>query len=163
MTSVAGAAEISDGAIALRALAEDELPRAHAMSLAEDAREFIIAGTLDRLRGDYDAPDIELLAIVETAAEADGLAGYFVLVLEPDGAGVECRRIVVGRKNRGIGKRAMALLDRYCREVLDRRRIWLDVYDFNARGRRVYESSGYRYTGRAERDGKTLWYYEKQL
>lgn len=163
MSRKSSAVEISDGTIALRALAEDELPRAHAMSLAEDARDFIIAGSLDRLRADYASPDIELLAIVETAAKVDNLAGYFVLVLEPDDAGVECRRIVVGRKNRGIGKRAMALLDRYCQEILARRRIWLDVYDFNYRGRRVYESSGYRFTGQAERDGKILCYYEKEL
>ncbi len=135
------------------------------MSAAGDARGFIVPGTPERFRSDYADPEIRYLSIVGTRpGPGEGeLAGYLILVLGSDGASVECRRIVVGRKNRGIGKRAMRLLDRYCREVLDRRRIWLDVYDFNTRGRRVYESSGYRFTGKAERDGKTLLFYEKRL
>lgn len=156
---------ISDGVIILRALAEEELPRAHALSEADDARAFIVPGTLDRFERDYASRGIRYLAIDDTqAVEREGrLAGYFILVLEDDDSSIECRRIVVGRKNRGIGKRAMALLDRYCREVLDRSRIWLDVYEFNTRGQRVYELSGYRFTGKEERDGKTLWFYEKVL
>lgn len=161
---------VSDGVIHLRAMAPDELARAHAMSDAPDARDFIVPGTLERFRDDFARPEIRFLSIVEIEPERggkdglmDGPAGYFILALEPDGVAVECRRIVVGRKNRGIGRRAMALLDRYCREVLERRRIWLDVYDFNSRGQRVYESSGYHRTGRGERDGKVLLFYEKLL
>ena len=146
-------------------MAEDELAAAHAMSMDAEAREFVIVSSLEQQRVDYSAPGVIYLDIVgaEGAADEGVLLGYFILVLEPDEASVECRRIVVGKKNRGIGKRAMRLLDGYCREVLERERIWLDVYDFNTRGQRVYESTGYRYWKKAVRDDKTLLFYEKVL
>lgn len=157
---------VSDEVIVLRPMAEEELEGAHALSETEEARDFLLPVSLERFQADYSRTGIVYLSIVErepAPVETKTPAGYFILVLEPDGASVECRRVVVGPKNRGIGKRAMTLLDRYCRDHLDRRRIWLDVYDFNERGRCVYESCGYRYTGQAERDGKTLWFYEKHL
>jgi RimJ/RimL family protein N-acetyltransferase len=156
---------ISDDAICLRRMEESELPQAHEMSGSVDARDFIIAGSLEQYRMDYATPDIVYLSITGTEGEADHgeLLGYFILVLDPGGKSVECRRIVVGVKNRGVGKRAMRLLDRYCREILKRERIWLDVYDFNTRGQRVYESTGYRFLRKAVKGDKTLLFYEKLL
>jgi len=156
---------ITDGTVGLRPMAEHEIEAAHAMSLAEDTRDFIFVGSLESARADFARPGVTYLSIVETAADAaEGrLAGYFILVLEDDRRSVECRRVVIQSKDRGTGRRAMRLLERYCRDVLERRRIWLDVFDFNARGRHVYESLGYRFTGRSIRDGKTLLYYDKRV
>jgi len=152
---------ITDDTIELTALAESELPAAHALSGQPDARDFILHWPLDRHRVEYARPEVAYLAIREAG---DGpLLGFFIVALEPDGRSVECRRIVVADKGRGTGKRAMRLLDRYCREVLARDRIWLDVYDFNTRGQRVYEACGYSRTGRGSQGGKTLLYYEKLL
>jgi RimJ/RimL family protein N-acetyltransferase len=46
---------------------------------------------------------------------------------------------------------------------MGRRRIWLDVFEHNARGRHVYEKLGYRRFDSGELDGKPLLLYEKQL
>jgi len=90
-------------------------------------------------------------------------AGFFLLVLCPDGRSVDFRRIVVSEKNSGIGQRAIALMEKHCISRLRRSRVWLNVYDFNHRGVHVYEKLGYRYFKSEERDGKTLLYYEKNL
>ncbi len=55
----------------------------------------------------------------------------------------------------------MALAERVCREEIGRRRIWLDVFDFNARAQRVYERCDYRQFKTGELDGKPLLFYEK--
>jgi RimJ/RimL family protein N-acetyltransferase len=156
---------ISDGVVVLRAMGESELELAHAMSVGRDTQAYIVPYSLERHRSEYAKKEVVYLTIAEAEPRSDDvrMAGYFILVREPDGDSVECRRIVVDRKNQGFGKRAMRLLDRYCREVLGRRRIWLDVYEFNARGRRVYESCGYRLVKHGEQDGKTLLFYEKLL
>lgn len=156
---------ISDGVIELQDTLEGELDALHAMSGDADTRGFIVPCSLEHHRAEFARPDVIYLSILETAPGPGRgrMAGYFILALAPDAASVECRRIVVAHKGRGTGKRAMRLLDRYCAEVLGRARIWLDVYDFNARGRRVYESCGYRRTGEGVQDGRTLIFYEKRL
>lgn len=156
---------VSDGVIALKELAESELNAVHAMSGDEDTRDFIVPYSLQRHHAEFAKPDVIYLGILAAGAgtRSGPMLGYFILALDPDDASVECRRIVIGRKSRGTGKRAMRLLDRYCSEALGRARIWLDVYDFNTRGQRVYESCGYRRTKEAAQDGKTLFFYEKRL
>lgn len=156
---------VSDGVIALKELAESELNAVHAMSGDVDTRDFIVPYSLQRHHAEFAKPDVVYLSILAAGAgtQSGPMLGYFILVLDPDDASVECRRIVVGRKGRGTGKRAMRLLDRYCREALGRTRIWLDVYGFNTRGQRVYESCGYRRTKEGAQDGKTLFFYEKRL
>ena len=94
-------------------------------------------------------------------ATPDELIGFIILVLEPDGQSVEFRRIVVSERDKGYGRRAVALVDEICGEELGRKRVWLDVFEFNQRGRHLYESNGYRYVGASEFEGKTLRLYEK--
>ena len=90
-------------------------------------------------------------------------AGYFILALEADGESVECQRIVIAEKGKGIGREAFAHMETYCRDQLRRSRIWLDVFDFNERGMHLYPSLGYRYIGDQYLDGKRLLLFEKYL
>jgi diamine N-acetyltransferase len=95
--------------------------------------------------------------------DADELVGFIILVLDPDPRSVECRRIVVSAKGRGIGQSAITAMERFCLTELQRQRVWLDVFEFNARGRHVYEKLGYKKYGESEHESKKLFLYEKRL
>ena len=90
-------------------------------------------------------------------------AGYFILLLEADGESVELRRIVIAEKGAGTGRKAITELEGYCRDRLNRGRIWLDVFDFNDRGMHLYPGLGYGYFGDQHVDGKRLLLFEKIL
>ena len=57
----------------------------------------------------------------------------------------------------------MRALETWCLETLRRKRIWLDVFDFNARGRHVYSGLGYRQFDQSDYRGRTLIFCEKNL
>ena len=90
-------------------------------------------------------------------------AGFFILVLDADGKSVEFRRVVVAPERRGIGQSAVRAMEQYCRLELRRDRIWLDVFDHNARGRHIYEKLGYEQFGRSSYEGKPLFLYQKTV
>lgn len=120
---------------------------------------FILPTTLQQHQAQFDRDDIVYLTI-----ECDGqTGGYFILALEADGASVEFRRIVVANRGNGIGQRAIPAMEAWCRERLGRRRIWLDVFDTNHRGRHVYEKLGYRRYDQKPWDDRILYFYEKRL
>ena len=105
----------------------------------------------DRLRDWYgsrnDQPDRLDLAIDDAATSR--LVGEVVLnEVDPDG--LTCNlRVLVGPegRGRGLGTEAVAMATAYGIEVLGLRRITLEVFEFNPRGRRVYEKVGYAVTG----------------
>ena len=124
-----------------------------------DTVPHILPTTLQQHRVQFARDDILYLTI-----ESDGEpCGFFVLVLEDDGRSVEFRRIVVAVRDRGIGQRAIPAMEAWCRDKLDRKRIWLDVFDSNHRGRHVYEKLGYRQFDQAPYDHRTLFFYHKEL
>ena len=102
--------------------------------------------------------------------EADGgrIAGFIVLEGLERGAGaLRLRRIVVDSPGAGVGRPAMEAL---CAQVfgeLGAERFWLHVFEDNPRARHVYESFGFRPTGRTRvtdrRDGTTMALLEMEL
>ena len=76
---------------------------------------------------------------------------------------VEFRRIVVSCRGIGIGQAAIPAMEVYCREQLHCRRIWLDVFDSNPRGRHIYQKLGYRLFDTGELEGRKLLYMDKSL
>ena len=105
----------------------------------------------DRLRDWYatrnDQADRLDLAIDDAATGR--LVGEVVLN-EVDVDALTCNlRVLVGPegRDRGLGTEAVAMATAYGIEVLGLRRITLEVFEFNPRGRRVYEKVGYSVTG----------------
>jgi RimJ/RimL family protein N-acetyltransferase len=105
----------------------------------------------ERLRDWYgsrnDQPDRLDLAIDDAATGR--LVGEVVLN-EVDVDALTCNlRVLVGPegRDRGLGTEAVAMATAYGMEVLGLRRITLEVFEFNPRGRRVYEKVGYSVTG----------------
>ena len=129
------------------------------MERQADTAGFILPAALAEHQAAFDRDEIVYLSII-----VDGvLAGFVLLALDDDAGSIELRRIVVRDKNRGIGQQAIRQLDDWCRVRAGIRRIWLDVFEFNARGRHVYEKLGYRQFETGQVDGKTLCLYEKVL
>jgi RimJ/RimL family protein N-acetyltransferase len=63
--------------------------------------------------------------------------------------------IVVGDKGswgKGYGTEATRLLVGHAFETLNLNRVWLEVYEYNDRGQRVYQKVGFRVEGRLRQD-----------
>ena len=134
-----------------------DLPLFVQMERAIDTSAFIIPYTYAEHCQNIANPNFVYLCIL-----ADGvLVGFFILVLDADGVSVEFRRIVVSTKGQGIGQSAIKQMEQFCRTVLGRSRIWLDVFEFNQRGRYIYEKRGYQRFGEDTHGGKRLLLYEK--
>lgn len=56
---------------------------------------------------------------------------------------IELTRIVINHKGMGYGRRSIRLIKKLCFEILGCHRLWLDVYDYNLRGIKLYESEGF--------------------
>jgi len=71
---------------------------------------------------------------------------------------IELKRIVVGVPERGLGRRILTEIIRICFRELRAHRLFLDVFEDNARARHLYESLGFKYEGvmrqAAHRDGR---------
>ncbi len=145
--------------IELRPTTATELPRLAEMETAPDTADYILAYDAAGHRAEFERDDIVYLSIYRQSR----LTGFFILALDPDPDSVEFRRIVIAERGQGIAQAAIPLMENYCRDVLGRSRVWLDVFDFNRRGRHVYEKLGYRYFDRRDHDGKTLLFFDKSI
>lgn len=71
-------------------------------------------------------------------------AGHVILCgLKSPHRSVELRRIVIAQPGQGLGRRAMDEILRKVFDELSAHRLWLDVFEHNARARHVYRSAGF--------------------
>ena len=145
--------------VELRRSHEQQLLLFERMEQASDTRDFVIPYSLEAHREHFSRSDIVYLSVLSEGR----LAGFVILVLDPDGVSMEFRRIVVAEKGKGIGQMAISEVEAFCSHELGRTRIWLDVFQHNARGRHIYEKLGYRLFGTRFVDEKLLLLYEKRL
>ncbi len=76
------------------------------------------------------------------------MAGYAILRgLAEAGRSIELKRIVVGTPERGLGRKMITELLRIVFDELRAHRLFLDVFEDNARARHLYESLGFVYEG----------------
>ena len=129
------------------------------MEQEPDTRDFIIPYSVDDHIEKFADPDIVYLRLLSNGE----IVGFFILGLDPDGVSVEFRRIVVATKGKGIGQMAIPEMEDFCRRELNQKRIWLDVFTHNDRGRHIYEKLGYCQCGSGAFGGKPLLLYEKWL
>lgn len=136
-----------------------QLPLFFDMEQDPDTAPYILPTTRAQHRQAFARDDIIYLSIYDHG----DLGGFIILALDPDGVSVEFRRIVVAQKNRGTGQQAITAMEAYCRDSLRRNRVWLDVYEFNHRGRYLYSGLDYRLFDQQAFQGKLLMFYEKLL
>lgn len=78
----------------------------------------------------------------------NSLIGHIILAgLKNENNSIEFRRIVISKKEKGLGKESISLIKKYCFENLKVHRIWLDVYDDNMRAIGLYKSQGFKIDG----------------
>ena len=151
---------ITDGVITLADTTEDQLEIFHTMEKDEDTLPYIIPYSVERHRQEFSRNDVVYKSVYNDKSK---LIGFVILILEADGHSVEFVRIVITQKGKSYGSRAVALIDRVCKEELGRRRVWLDVFEFNRRAQHVYDSMGYQFFGTRDYEGKVLKLYQKEI
>lgn len=135
-----------------------DLPALVALERTPSAREFVGQWSEERHRATLTGTDARYYV---RDAESGSLAGYAILRgLAESSRAIEIKRIVVAAPGQGLGRRILTELMRIAFRELHAHRLFLDVYDDNARARHVYESLGFVYEGvmrdAAQRDG--VWH-----
>lgn len=141
--------------MSLRSAAPADVPRIIEFESAPGARHFVGQWSDERHRVTLASDDARYFV---SESEAGEFEGYAILrgLAETSGA-IELKRVVVGVPGRGTGRRILEELIRISFEELQAHRLFLDVYQDNARARHLYESLGFVYEGvmrdAARRDG----------
>jgi diamine N-acetyltransferase len=147
------------------AIAED-IPRIVALERTPGARQFVGQWSEERHRAALRGGDTRYLLseseISETTVNEKPpgtLEAYVILRgLSEDSGAIELKRIVVAVPERGLGRKILSEVIRMAFEEFHAHRLFLDVYEDNARARHLYESLGFVYEGTmrdAARRGET--------
>lgn len=134
-----------------------DIPAILALESGPIARQFVGQWSEERHRATLTGGD----ARYYVSEDAGGIEAYVILRgLREDSRSIELKRIVVGVPERGLGRRILTEIIRIAFRELQAHRLFLDVFDDNARARHLYETLGFRYEGvmreSAHRDGR--WY-----
>ena len=151
---------MSELTVTVRPAAKEELTALLTLEADREVDRFIIAYPLSQHYEEWASEAfVQLVILADTEP-----CGYFILHYDTSGSSsIEFRRVVVGRRGLGIGQKAIRAMETYCAVVLRVKRIWLDVFEDNARGIHIYEKLGYRRFSEARHEGRALYLYEKQL
>ena len=145
--------------IQLRTTKESELEQIVALEQKPDVHDYVTPHTLDEHQDDFYSDEVTYLTIVYN----DMFAGFIILVHHLEEQSIECLRIALGIRGKGVGQEALTLMEGYCKRTYDIKRIWLDVFEFNQRGIHVYTKLGYQQFDTGEYEGNRLLYLEKIL
>lgn len=128
------------------------------MEQADGTSVFIYPYSAQKHTAEMASDDIVYLSIYQQ----NKLIGFIILALENEGR-VEFRRIVIAEKGKGFGQLAMQKMEQYCKDELQAKSIWLDVFELNTRGMHIYQKLGYSTFKKQESQGKVLVFMEKSI
>jgi RimJ/RimL family protein N-acetyltransferase len=139
----------------LRLANSSDIPAIVALERKPMAREFVGQWSEERHRATLAGGDARYYVSETDRGEVEA---YAVLRgIEEASHSIELKRIVVAVPERGLGRRILRELTRIAFRELGAHRLFLDVYEDNARARHLYESLGFHYEGvmreAAQRDG----------
>lgn len=142
-------------AMLLRSAVNSDIPGILALEGGPRARAFVGQWSEERHRATLTGGDARYFV---SEAESGDLQAYVILRgLSEEPGSIELKRIVVDPPGQGLGRRLLAETIRIVFEELKAHRLFLDVYEDNARARHLYESLGFVHEGRmrdaARRDG----------
>lgn len=145
--------------VMLRKTLESELTQIVELEQHPEVNDYITPASLAEHQKDFTKHEVTYLTITHEG----NFAGFVILVHHPDSESVECVRIAVRLRQKGIGQQALQLMEDYCMAIFNPKRIWLDVFAFNKRGIHVYRKLGYQQFNTGAYQGKELLYLEKLL
>lgn len=140
----------------LRPATPADLPALIALERAAEAALYVGQWPPERHAATLASPDARYFVV---DAPSGGLAAYAILRgLAEDSGSIELKRLVVGQPGRGLGRQILTEILAFVFGQLHAHRLFLDVYDDNARARHLYTSLGFRQEGimrhAARRDGQ---------
>jgi diamine N-acetyltransferase len=129
----------------LRLATLDDIPAILTLERTPIAREFVGQWSGDRHRATLAGGDARYFVSETDWSE---VRAYAILrgITEHSRA-IELKRIVVAVPERGLGRSMLKELMRIAFRELGAHRLFLDVYEDNARARHLYESLGFQYEG----------------
>jgi len=129
----------------LRPAVTEDIPAIVALERKPFAREFVGQWSEERHRTTLGGGDARYLVSTSDSGE---LEAYAILRgLSENSGAIELKRIVVGVPERGPGRKILTEVVRVVFEDLGAHRLFLDVFEDNARARHLYESLGFVYEG----------------
>lgn len=141
-----------DPRVAFRPTRVDEIAWVRSLERDPDVRSFILPWSETEHRDAVGDPGWAHWVVVDETSGSP--VGFMVL----GGVGtetIELTRIVTAPRGRGFGRAALRRLRDFLFGEWKAQRLWLDVFPFNERGRRLYESEGFvRVRGPSESVGR---------
>ena len=123
----------------------DDIPAIAALEQVAHALPFVGQWSQARHRNSMADPDFRYF-VAETSGRE--LAAYVILRgLGEDSGSIELKRIVVSAPGRGFGRKILQEAVRIAFEELHAHRLFLDVFEDNARALHLYESLGFHHEG----------------
>jgi len=76
------------------------------------------------------------------------IIGYTILEgVQSKNKSLLIKRIAIAEKGKGYGRESLQGMKKYCFELLQFHRLWLDVFDYNSRAIHLYETEGFQREG----------------
>lgn len=125
----------------LRPAVDSDIPHIAALERGPVASAFVGQWSEERHRATLAGGDARYLVVDRPEG---GLAAFAILRgLAETNRAIELKRIVVAEPEKGLGRRMLTELIRMAFEELGAHRLFLDVFEDNARARHLYESLGF--------------------
>ena len=135
-----------EGAVRLRPTAEEDLNFVLRAEWNEEDRPYV--GRWPREKHLDALADDDAEHLILERSEDGAPVGYAILTGFGGGGGIFClKRLVVSEKGRGYGRAAVRVIKDHVFDDLGAHRLWLEVFEHNARARHLYESEGFAAEG----------------
>lgn len=119
----------------------------------EDNRNFIWQGTYHEHKKEIESSDCMLFIVKEK--HTGSTVGFTLNFMDNKSNRFELRRFAVTKKGVGYGREVLTSLIKFAFEELKMNRFWLDVFQDNKKGIRLYESIGMHKDGVLRQNYKT--------
>lgn len=129
----------------LRPATPADIPQIAALERDPAFRDFVGQWTEERHLATLVSPDARYYVVDSPTGAIQAFA--LLRGLREASRSIEFKRIVVAAPGQGLGRRMVRELMRIVFDELRAHRFYLDVYEDNARARRLYESLGFVYEG----------------
>ena len=130
----------SESSVRLRPTEEADLPFVLELEADPETAPFIHPWPGDDHRNAMSDPTVAHW-IIEELGRTEPVG--FIILRSVDTDVVELRRIAISEKGKGYGTHALRRVMQAVFGDWGARRLWLDIYDFNARARSIYEAEGF--------------------
>ncbi|MGC1781626.1 MAG: GNAT family protein [Acidobacteriaceae bacterium] len=129
----------------LRPATSEDIPRIMALERIPEFHTMVGVWSEQEHLAAFHDPDIRYFVVSENIGEAVGFA--ILRGISSPHRNLELKRFVIATPGEGLGRRALAALLAHVFEKLGAHRLWLDVFETNARAVHVYQKTGFRQDG----------------